>query len=167
MLLAHFGLAIFVIGVTMVKGYESEQDITMKIGETVNIHGYDFRFDGAKPVKGPNYLSKQGVFYISKNGHEVTTLTPEKRYYPVQQATMTEASIAVGITRDLYISLGEALDGGAWSVRIYIKPFVQWIWLGAVLMALGGILTLIDKRYRKPRSQSSQVGISQAGAYEA
>ena len=167
MLLAHFGLAIFVIGVTMVKGYESEQDITMKIGETVNIHGYDFRFDGAKPVKGPNYLSKQGVFYISKNGHEVTTLTPEKRYYPVQQATMTEASIAVGIVRDLYISLGEELEGGAWSVRIYIKPFVQWIWLGAVFMALGGILTLIDKRYRKPGGQLSQVGISQAGAYEA
>ena len=162
MLLAHFGLAIFIIGVAMVKGYESEQDITMQVGETVKIKGLDFRFDGAKPVKGPNYLAQQGAFYISKNGNVVTTLTPEKRFYPVQQATMTEASIDVGITGDLYISLGEQLEAGAWSVRIYIKPFVQWIWLGSILMALGGVLTLVDKRYR-----SSNNKLAQAGAYEA
>ena len=162
MLLAHFGLAVFIIGVAMVKGYESEQDITMQVGETVKIKGFDFRFDGAKAVSGPNYHAQQGTFYISKNGNAVTTLTPEKRFYPVQQATMTEASIDVGITGDLYISLGEQLEAGAWSVRIYIKPFVQWIWLGSILMALGGVLTLIDKRYRSGNNK-----LAQADAYEA
>jgi cytochrome c-type biogenesis protein CcmF len=162
MLLAHLGLAVFVIGVTMVKGYESEQDVRMQTGDTLNAHGYDFRFDGANPEKGPNYESMKGIFHISKNGHELATLTPEKRFYPVQGSMMTEASISVGITRDLYVSLGEHLDDGAWSVRIYVKPFVQWIWAGALLMALGGILALVDKRYR-----GSGKKMSQAGAYEA
>jgi cytochrome c-type biogenesis protein CcmF len=148
MLLAHLGLAVFVIGVTMVKGYESEQDIRVDLGQTLKIDGLDFRFDGAKAEMGPNYESMKGTFYISKNGKEVITLYPEKRFYPVQGSVMTEASIAPGVIRDLYISLGEQLEGGAWSVRIYIKPFVQWIWAGAILMALGGILALIDKRYR-------------------
>jgi cytochrome c-type biogenesis protein CcmF len=148
MLLAHLGLAVFVIGVTMVKGYESEQDVRVDLGQTLKIDGLDFRFDGAKAEMGPNYESMKGTFYISKNGKEVITLYPEKRFYPVQGSVMTEASIAPGVIRDLYISLGEQLEGGAWSVRIYIKPFVQWIWAGAILMALGGILALIDKRYR-------------------
>ena len=162
MLLAHLGLAVFVIGVTMVKGYESEQDLRMQTGDTVNIHGFDFKFDGATPETGPNYESMRGTFYVSKNGHEITTLTPEKRFYPVQGSMMTEASVSAGITKDLYVSLGERLEDGAWSVRIYIKPFVQWIWLGAILMALGGILALIDKRYR-----TGDKKLSQAGAYEA
>jgi cytochrome c-type biogenesis protein CcmF len=162
MLLAHLGLAVFVIGVTIVKGYESEQDVRMQTGDTLKAHGYDFRFDGAIPETGPNYESMKGIFHISKNGHEVATLTPEKRFYPVQGSMMTEASISVGITRDLYVSLGEHLDDGAWSVRIYVKPFVQWIWAGAMLMALGGILALVDKRYR-----GSGKKMSQAGEYEA
>jgi cytochrome c-type biogenesis protein CcmF len=162
MLLAHLGLAVFVIGVTMVKGYESEQDVRMQTGDILKAHGFDFKFDGAIPETGPNYESMKGIFHISQNGHEVTTLTPEKRFYPVQGSMMTEASISVGLTRDLYVSLGEHLDDGAWSVRIYVKPFVQWIWAGAMLMALGGILALVDKRYR-----SSIKKMSQAGAYEA
>jgi cytochrome c-type biogenesis protein CcmF len=148
MLLAHLGLAVFVIGVTMVKGYESEQDVRVVPGQTLKVGGMDFRFDGAKAEMGPNYESMKGTFYISKNGQEITTLYPEKRFYPVQGSVMTEASISPGVIRDLYVSLGEQLDAGAWSVRIYIKPFVQWIWAGAILMALGGILALIDKRYR-------------------
>lgn len=162
MLLAHLGLAVFVIGVTMVKGYESEQDIRMQVGETVKIKGLDFRFDGAKPEQGANYESMKGVFHVSKNGHEVTTLTPEKRFYPVQGSMMTEADVSAGVIQDLYVSLGEQLEGGAWSVRIYIKPFVQWIWLGSILMALGGILALVDRRYRRSSNK-----LSQAGAYEA
>ncbi|MGQ0442686.1 MAG: heme lyase CcmF/NrfE family subunit [Methylophilaceae bacterium] len=148
MLLAHFGLAVFIIGVTMVKGYESERDLSMQIGETKNIHGLDFRFEGTQPIKGPNYVAKQGIFYVSKQGKEIAILTPEKRLYPVQGAIMTEASVSAGITRDIYVSLGEELTQGGWSVRIYIKPFVHWIWVGALLMALGGLLALIDKRYR-------------------
>jgi cytochrome c-type biogenesis protein CcmF len=148
MLLAHFGLAVFIIGVTMVRGYEQEFDITMQNGETKVINEYAFRFDGIKPVKGPNYLSKQGQFNVTKSGKEIAFLTPEKRYYPVQGAIMTEASISINPVRDIYISLGEELEQGGWSVRVYFKPFVQWIWLGCVLMGLGGILTMTDKRYR-------------------
>ena len=162
MLLAHLGLAVFVVGVAMVKGYESEQDVRMQPGETLTAHGYDFKFEGAQAETGANYESMKGVFHVSKNGHEVTTLKPEKRFYPVQGSIMTEADISPGIIRDLYVSLGEQLEGGAWSVRIYVKPFVQWIWAGAVFMALGGILTLIDRRYRTGGKK-----LSQAGAYEA
>ncbi|QVL45596.1 MAG: heme lyase CcmF/NrfE family subunit [Methylophilaceae bacterium] len=152
MLLAHFGLAIFIIGVTMVKGYEREHDITMQRGETKIINGYDFRFEGIKPIRGPNYVAKQGQFYVTKDGKPVAILTPEKRLYPVQSAVMTEASISINPVRDIYISLGEELEEGGWSVRIYFKPFVQWIWLGCVLMGIGGILTMTDKRYRRKSS---------------
>lgn len=148
MLLAHFGLAIFIVGVTMVKGYEREHDITMQDGETRLINGYDFRFEGIKPIRGPNYVAKQGQFYVTKGGKDVALLTPEKRLYPVQGAVMTEASISINPVRDIYISLGEELEEGGWSIRIYFKPFVQWIWFGCVLMGLGGILTMTDKRYR-------------------
>ena len=148
MLLAHFGLAIFIIGVTMVKGYEREHDIAMQDGETRLINGYDFRFEGIKPIKGPNYVAKQGQFYVTKAGKEVAHLTPEKRLYPVQGAVMTEASISINPVRDIYISLGEELEEGGWSIRIYFKPFVQWIWFGCLLMGFGGILTMTDKRYR-------------------
>ncbi len=161
MLVAHFGVAIFIIGVTMVKGYEFEQDLRMQIGESVNVRGFDFRFDGVRPIRGPNYVAKQGVFYVSKQGAELTTLTPEKRLYPVQGSIMTEASISAGVMRDLYVSLGEELEQGAWSVRIYIKPFVQWIWMGSVLMALGGLLTLIDRRYR---SNGKKPNVKEASA---
>jgi cytochrome c-type biogenesis protein CcmF len=148
MLLAHFGLAIFIVGVTMVKGYEQEHDITMQSGETKLINGYDFRFDGIKPIRGPNYVAKQGQFYVSKENKHVALLTPEKRLYPVQNAIMTEASISINPIRDIYISLGEELEEGGWSVRVYFKPFVQWIWIGCLLMGMGGILTMTDKRYR-------------------
>ena len=148
MLLAHFGLAVFIVGVTMVKGYEQEHDITMQDGETTVINGYDFRFEGILPIQGPNYVSKQGQFYVSKAGKQVALLTPEKRYYPVQGAVMTEASISINPVRDIYVSLGEELEEGGWSIRVYFKPFVQWIWLGCLLMGLGGLLTMIDKRYR-------------------
>jgi cytochrome c-type biogenesis protein CcmF len=148
MLLAHFGLAIFIVGVTMVKGYEREHDITMQDGETRLINGYDFRFEGIKPIRGPNYVAKQGQFYVTKGGKDVALLTPEKRLYPVQGAVMTEASISINPVRDIYISLGEELEEGGWSIRIYFKPFVQWIWVGCLLMGIGGILTMTDKRYR-------------------
>ncbi len=149
MLVAHFGLAVFIVGVTMVKGYELEQDLTMSVGETRQLYGLDFRFEGTKPIRGPNYVAKQGQFFVSKAGQHMTLLTPEKRFYPVQRSMMTEASISTSPVRDIYVSLGEQLNNDAWSIRIYIKPFVQWIWIGCMLMALGGILTIVDKRYNK------------------
>lgn len=148
MLLAHIGIGVFVLGVTLVKGYESEQDLRMEVNDIAHIGNLAFRFEGAKEVAGPNYLSSQGKFIVTSNSKEVAVLHPEKRFYPVQGAMMTEADIEPGIVRDIYVSLGEPLENGAWSVRIYIKPFVRWIWGGCILMALGGILALMDRRYR-------------------
>ena len=148
MLLAHCGVALFIIGVTMVKGFEVEQDLRMNVGETATIGGYTFQFDGTQQYKGPNYIAARGTFRVSQDGRDVTVMYPEKRRYTVQNQTMTEAAISPGFARDLYVSLGEPLDDGAWSVRLYHKPFVDWIWGGCLIMALGGILAISDRRYR-------------------
>jgi len=148
MVLAHCGIAIFIVGVTMVKGFEVEQDLRMNVGETTTIGGYTFQFDGVQEVKGPNYSAAQGRFRVTKDGHDVTEMYPEKRFYPVQNQAMTEAAIDSGLLRDLYVSLGEPLDAGAWSVRLYHKPFIDWIWGGCLIMALGGLLAISDRRYR-------------------
>ncbi len=148
MVLAHCGIAIFIVGVTMVKGFEVEKDLRMNVGDTATIGGYTFRFDGAQEVKGPNYLAARGSFSVTRNGQEVTVMYPEKRFYAVQNQSMTEAAIDSGLFRDLYVSLGEPLEGGAWSVRLYHKPFVDWIWGGCLTMALGGLLAVSDRRYR-------------------
>ena len=148
MTLAHLGVAVFVVGVTMVKGYESEQDVRMRVGETVLSGGYTFRFEGSRDVEGPNFRAVQGRFTVLRDGREIETLTPEKRVYNASGMVMTEASIDSGFTRDLYVSLGEPVEGDAWVVRVYHKPFVDWIWAGCFLMALGGLLAVCDRRYR-------------------
>ena len=148
MVVAHCGIAVFIVGVTMVKGFEVEQDLRMNIGETSTIGGYTFRFDGVQNIKGPNYTAARGMFHVSQGGHDVTDMFPEKRHYPVQNQAMTEAAIDTGLLRDLYVSLGEPLPGGAWSVRLYHKPFIDWIWGGCLIMALGGVLAMTDRRYR-------------------
>ncbi|MDP1680667.1 MAG: heme lyase CcmF/NrfE family subunit [Burkholderiales bacterium] len=148
MQLAHLGIAIFIIGVTLVKGYETENDVRMNIGSTVTMNDYVFTFRGATQQAGPNYQAWVGDVEISKNGRLVTTMHPEKRNYLATGMAMTEAAIDAGITRDLYVALGEPLENGAWSVRVYHKPFVDWIWGGCVLMALGGLLAISDRRYR-------------------
>jgi len=148
MLLAHLGIGVFILGVTLVKGYESEQDLRMDKNDVAKIGNLDFKFEGAQEISGPNYTSSQGTFRVTSNGKPIAVLLPEKRFYPVQGSVMTEADIRPGLVKDLYVSLGEPLENGAWSVRIYIKPFVQWIWAGAILMALGGFCALADKRYR-------------------
>ncbi len=148
MMLAHCGVAVFIVGVTLVKGYEQEKDLRMNVGETATIGGYTFRFDGVQELKGPNYIAGRGTFRVSKDGSDVTVLSPEKRLYTVQNQMMTEAAIDNGLLRDLYVSLGEPLEDGAWSVRLYHKPFVDWIWGGCLIMALGGVLAISDRRYR-------------------
>jgi cytochrome c-type biogenesis protein CcmF len=148
MLLAHFGVAVFVVGVTLVKGYETEKDVRMEPGDTVEAGGYTFRFDGATDVQGPNYVAKRGQIVVTRDGRPVTTLNPEKRIYRVQSMPMTEAAIDPGLTRDLYVSLGEPVGATAWIVRVYHKPFVDWIWGGCLIMALGGALAASDRRYR-------------------
>lgn len=148
MLVAHFGIGVFILGVTLVKGYETEQDVRMEINDVAQVDDLAFIFKGAKEVKGPNYIASQGTFMVNSGDKTIGMLYPEKRFYPVQGATMTEADIDPGVFKDLYVSLGEPLENGAWSVRIYIKPFVQWIWAGCIIMALGGLLALCDRRYR-------------------
>jgi cytochrome c-type biogenesis protein CcmF len=147
---AHLGIAVFIIGVTMVKGYETERDVRMEVGDTLEAGGYVFRFDGVREKEGPNYTAAEGRVSVSKNGKPVTELFPEKRQYNASGMPMTEAAIETGVLRDLYVSLGEPIpdSAGAWAVRVYIKPFVDWIWAGCLLMALGGILAISDRRYR-------------------
>ena len=148
MQVAHVGVAVFIIGVTMVKTYEMEKDVRMDVGDTTTVAGYTFRFDGIVETQGPNYRASRGYIQVLKDGREILLMHPEKRTYNVQTMPMTEAAIDTGLTRDLYVSLGEPVSGGAWSVRIYYKPFVDWIWGGCLLMAIGGILAVSDRRYR-------------------
>ncbi len=167
MLLAHFGIGIFILGVTLVKGYESEQDLRMEVSDVAKVGNLTFLFKGVQEQPGPNYLSSKGTFSVGSNGKEITVLHPEKRFYPVQGSVMTEADIEAGVFHDKYVSLGEPLANGAWSVRIYIKPFVQWIWAGAILMALGGILALADRRYRIVNKKAAKEAQDAQEAFEA
>ncbi len=148
MLLAHVGVAVFVIGVTLVKGYESAKDVRMSAGATEQVGGYTFRFDGVEEVTGSNYVAARATITAMKDGKLVVVLHPEKRMYASQESPMTEAAIDPGFTRDLYVSLGDALDSKTWIVRLQHKPFVWWIWGGCVLIALGGVLAVGDRRYR-------------------
>jgi cytochrome c-type biogenesis protein CcmF len=150
MQLAHIGVAVFIIGVTMVKGYETERDVRMEIGDTVEAGEYVFRFDGVREIEGPNYSAYQGRVTITKNDKLVTELYPEKRNYNATGMPMTEAAIDTGFLRDLYVSLGEPIpdSNGAWAVRVYHKPYIDWIWGGCLLMVFGGILAISDRRYR-------------------
>jgi cytochrome c-type biogenesis protein CcmF len=159
MLLAHLGVAVFVVGVTMVKGYEQEKDVRMQPGETVELGGYTFRLDRVEEVKGPNYGAVRATIDVSREGKPFTVMHPEKRVYFVQDNPMTEAAIDSGLTRDLYVSLGDPLGGGAWLVKVHYKPFVSWIWIGCLIMGIGGLLAATDRRYRTARKE--------ARAYEA
>ncbi len=149
---AHIGIAICVVGITMVKGYETEKDVRMAMGDTVEVGGYTFRLINISERTGPNYNADVGTVELIKNGKVLKTLHPEKRTYFSSTMPMTEAAIDSGFTRDVYVSLGEKLEDSAtpaWAMRVYHKPFVPWIWVGCFFMALGGGMAALDKRYRK------------------
>jgi cytochrome c-type biogenesis protein CcmF len=150
MQLAHLGVAVFIIGVTAVKGYAIERDVRMDVGDTVEAGGYVFQFNGVHEVQGPNYSAAEGDFTVTKDGKAVSKLSPQKRRYNASGMPMTEAAIDTGFIHDLYVSLGEPIPNteNAWAVRVYYKPFVDWIWVGCLLMALGGALAISDRRYR-------------------
>ncbi len=148
MLAAHLGMAMFVAGVTLVKGYETAEELRMEVGGTAQLAGYDFRFSEIQEVKGPNYTAARGTMQVSRDGAAVRTLYPEKRLYMAQRTPMTEAALDMGFLRHLYVALGEPLSEREWLVRVQHKPFVGWIWLGCLLMALGGGLAAFDRRYR-------------------
>ncbi len=155
MQVAHMGMAVFVFGVTMVGGYQQEKDVRMDLGDVTTVGGYEFQFNGVQIVNGPNYEASRGEFKVSKPGMSDLTMNPEKRRYFSSAMPMTEAAIDAGLTRDLYVSLGEMQDNSAWSVRVFYKPFVDWIWGGCLMMALGGILAMFDRRYRRQQGSAA------------
>jgi cytochrome c-type biogenesis protein CcmF len=153
MAIAHAGIAVTIVGVTIVSTYESETNIRMAVNERVEVSGYTIEFKGIKNVEGPNYSAQQGQISVYKDGSFVSLLKPERRSYRVQTMGMTEAGIDPGLFRDVYVALGDPLEGGAWAIRVHYKPFVRWIWLGAILMVIGGVCAMFDKRYRKKSKQ--------------
>mgnify|MGYP006269271491 CR=1 FL=1 len=147
MTLAHLGIGVFLVGVLLSSAYSEEKIIKMSPGEVTTLAGYNFQFDGVSPVNGPNYRAQEGRFLVNPGEHEILLKT-QKRIYQTQKNPMTEAAIDPGLTRDLYVALGDPMEGGAWSVRLYYKPFIRWVWLGGLLMMLGGLFSISDRRYR-------------------
>ncbi|WP_249963224.1 heme lyase CcmF/NrfE family subunit [Histophilus somni] len=148
MVLAHLGVAMTIWGIAFSQNYSIERDVRMNVGDTVKIADYEFTFQGISDVNGVNYLGGKAQIDISRNGKFETTLFAEKRFYTVSKMTMTEAAIDWGLSRDLYVALGESLNDGSWALRLYYKPFIRWIWLGGIFMAFGGLLCIFDRRYR-------------------
>ncbi|HEX7915174.1 heme lyase CcmF/NrfE family subunit [Rudaea sp.] len=149
MIAAHFGVAIFLAGVLVTEATSVESDVRMAPGETKHIAGLDFKFNGVAAAQGPNFRAQQGVIEVSRDGKIISTLNPQKRQYSGNAPVQTKADIQPGLFRDVYVALGESLDDkGAWAVRIYVKPFVRWIWLGGLLMMLGGFVAATDRRFR-------------------
>jgi len=150
MAIAHIGVAITVVGVTMVSMYEIETNVKLSPGERVDIANYSIEFNGTKNVVGPNYTAIQGQMKVYADGELVTQLLPEQRSYRVQTMGMTEAGIDSNLFRDLYAALGDPVGENAWSIRLYYKPFIIWIWLGGFFMAIGGCFSIAGKRSRSP-----------------
>ena len=148
MQLAHLGFAMCVIGAVLTTQYAQELDLKMSPGESKELAGHVFRFESLEQVRGPNYLADEAVFAVTYDGKLVTRLAPQKRRYLASGQVMTEAAISGGLWRDLFVALGEPIGEGAWSVRLKYKPFLRWIWLGPIFMALGSFVTLADRRYR-------------------
>jgi cytochrome c-type biogenesis protein CcmF len=168
--LAHVGVAVFIAGVTVVTSYQTEKDVRMQIGDTVTAGGYEFRLDNMSRVRGPNYEAARADIQVTRGGTLITTMHPEKRAFTAAQNVTSETAIDRSIWRDLYVSLGDQVEGGAWTVRVYHKPLVNWIWGGALLMAIGGAFAVTDRRYalqtRKEREEAKPVttGVSKVPA---
>ena len=158
MIMAHFGVAVFVAGVTVTVSYDVEKDLRMEPGSTYDIAGYEFRFQGARKVKGENYIADEAVIEVWSGGEKTGELFPQKRVYSGKDNPMTDASIDKTFFRDLYAAIGEELEDGAWSMRVYYKPLVRWIWLGSLLMTFGGVLAVSDRRYRQTVREKSRKG---------
>ena len=145
---AHSGMGITFIGVAALVAWELEDIRVAQPGDTYDVGRYEITLTDVIDTRGPNYITTMAEIAVTRNGREVATLYPEKRYYPVAEMPTTEAAIDNGVTRDVYIVIGDPQQGGGWAVRTYIKPFANWIWAGCIIMALGGILSLTDRRYR-------------------
>ncbi|HGO5815504.1 TPA: heme lyase CcmF/NrfE family subunit [Mannheimia haemolytica] len=148
MVLAHLGVAMTVFGIAFSQNFSIERDVRMNVGDKAEILDYQFEFKGIKITDGANYQGGTAELEITRNGKYEATLNAEKRFYTVSRMGMTEAAIDWGFSRDLYAALGEKLEDNSWAVRLYYKPFIRWIWIGGLFMALGGLLCMLDKRYR-------------------
>jgi len=164
MWLAHFGLALTIFGVVMVENHTEHRDLRMGVGDSQNLGPYDVRMTDLTVINGPNYVADQATFEIYQGDALYKTVTPQKRRYNASGMVMTEAAIDSGVTRDLYIAMGEPLDGGDWAVRLSVKPFVDWIWAGAFFMGLGGFVSITDKRYRQRVREEKEAGAAEGAA---
>jgi cytochrome c-type biogenesis protein CcmF len=158
MQVAHIGIAVCALGVGLSSVYDVQKDVRMVPGDRVEVAGYEFTFDNLSFVQGPNFGASRAQISAYKNDRLVAVLHPEKRKYEARNQVMTEAALDAGLTRDLYVSLGEPLKGDAWAIRLHVKPFVRCIWLGGLMIGLGGLLSVMDKRYRRRRKPSTQSG---------
>jgi cytochrome c-type biogenesis protein CcmF len=156
MVLAHTGIAVFLVGALLVEGLNTQRELAMTPGQQVELGGDVFRFDGVERNAGPNYIADTGTVTVFRDGRQLAVLHPEKRSYASGGQVMTEGAIDAGIARDRYVALGESLGGDSWAVRVHVKPFVRWIWAGAVLMALGGLVAATDRRFRAARKEDAR-----------
>jgi cytochrome c-type biogenesis protein CcmF len=164
MQVAHIGIAVCALGVGLSSVYDVQKDVRMVPGDRVEVAGYEFTFDNLSFFQGPNFGASRAQISAYKNDRLVAVLHPEKRKYEARNQVMTEAALDAGLTRDLYVSLGEPLKGDAWAIRLHVKPFVRCIWLGGLMIGLGGLLSVMDKRYRRRRKPSTE---SNAASTEA
>jgi cytochrome c-type biogenesis protein CcmF len=161
MSMAHIGLGVITIGITTMETRMLERDVALLPGQQVELGAYAFKFEGVRDVEGPNYDAVEGSVIVTRNGAPVTTLLPQRRNYWVQQQSIAEASLGVGWRRDLLVTLGESLGNGAWSLRVQVRPLMRYVWLGALLMAMGGLVAVLDKRYRRAKAaQAVALGTS-------
>ena len=168
MLIAHLGVAVFIIGVALVKGYQAERDVRMFETDTVTVAGSTFTFNGVTTARGENYTADRGDFTLSRDGVEIDHLYPEKRkYFSSNSMPMTESAIRHSLTGDVYVSLGVPSSDGGWVVRVYSKPFVTWIWFGTIIMSLGGLIAASDRRYRRRKERKGAAASSDAAAATA
>ena len=156
MAIAHTGIGIFIFGVVLTNAFSEQKEVAVTVGSSVQLVDYTFTLEGVSPTQGPNYQAMRGFVNVEKNGEIVAKLFPEKRVYTVQRNPMTEAGIQSGVFRDLYVALGEAVSSNEWGLRVYYRPFVQWIWFGALLMAIGGLVGAMDRRYRSTSVRNSE-----------
>ncbi|NUR23475.1 heme lyase CcmF/NrfE family subunit [Frateuria sp.] len=165
MLLAHFGVGVFLVGVLLSESLSVTRDVRMAPGDTQPVGAYTFRFDGVHATRGPNWHAEQGTVTVLRDGRQLGVMHPQKRTYPRGQV-QTESAIDPGVTRDLYVALGEPMDPnnleGAWALRLYAKPFVRWIWAGGLFMMLGGFVAGADKRFRAKRAAVAAAAVEPA-----
>lgn len=167
MQLAHVGVAVMVIGIGLAGYFSVEKSVLLAPGQSTEVGGYDFQFNGAKRITGPNYIGNEADFTVTKDERHIANLSPQTRIYLVSRTPSTEMAIDAGFFRDLFVTLGEEKEGQSWSMIIYVKPFIRWVWLGAILMALGGIIAAGDKRYRRLRVRETERAEIQSGSADA